>query len=326
MHHLPQNNWLLYNFRMIIYPQDEIENNISNEDEILLQRLGETEVELKCVSSHFNDIAVVDNIIGRFLKFGDAFQAGEIETPQYSGNMPLMNYFFIPFLINKNIQNVLVLGLGSGKLAKDIESYFNVKSIDIVEIDDEVVNCAKEFFDFEETNKTKIHLQDARVYLRNTKKKYDLVILDLFAEDGMPYRFMTKEFLGEISMIMTDSGILGANIFSHSDLNSDKNTIFKSMIKTYNSVFSEPLLFPAHYANNIFYQEVLGFQSKIEGLINVIVFASKQELTLPFVDVQKPIELNNYLNDFHSGAFDTSNAILLIDEYEYDENFDNLFK
>ena len=86
---------------MIIRPEDlaisqpnkkllNIINNKIFDDKVLFKK-----------ESDFHNIKVVENEIGRFLHYKDTYQAGYIRTDCYTGNIPYLNYFLIPYPENK---------------------------------------------------------------------------------------------------------------------------------------------------------------------------------------------------------------------------------
>ena len=126
---------------------------------------------------------------------------------------------FAGLLLNPNPRRVLIAGLGGGSLPSALTTLFPEAQIDVIEIDQAVVNVAKEFFDFEETYQVSVIVNDARVYVKRAAlldKKYDLVILDAFTGDYIPEHLLTLEFLQEVRSIMTPDGVLVANTFSTS--------------------------------------------------------------------------------------------------------------
>ena len=126
---------------------------------------------------------------------------------------------FAGLLLNPNPRRVLISGLGGGSLPSALTTLFPEAQIDVIEIDQAVVNVAKEFFDFEETDQVSVIVNDARVYVKRAallEKKYDLVILDAFTGDYIPEHLLTLEFLQEVRSIMTPDGVLVANTFSTS--------------------------------------------------------------------------------------------------------------
>lgn len=126
---------------------------------------------------------------------------------------------FAGLLLNPNPRRVLIAGLGGGSLPSALTTLFPEAQIDVIEIDQAVVNVAKEYFDFEETDQVSVIVNDARVYVKRAallEKKYDLVILDAFTGDYIPEHLLTLEFLQEVRSIMTPDGVLVANTFSTS--------------------------------------------------------------------------------------------------------------
>lgn len=142
---------------------------------------------------------------------------------------------FAGLLLNPNPRRVLIAGLGGGSLPSALTTLFPEAQIDVIEIDQAVVNVAKEFFDFEETDQVSVIVNDARVYVKRAallEKKYDLVILDAFTGDYIPEHLLTLEFLQEVRSIMTPDGVLVANTFSTS-------RFYDHESETYQRVFGE---------------------------------------------------------------------------------------
>ncbi len=184
---------------MIISPETMITKNLHPEDIKILDNLECSEKIIFAQNTMFSgEVKVVENCLGRFLKFEDYYQGGIIDHPQYKGNIPYINYFFLSAAIKRDIKNVLILGMGTGYFINQLKSLLpETECIDVVEINPELVEIAENYFNFKK-NDINIEIQDGRVFVRNCSKKYDLVILDIFSETGMAYRMMTKEFLEEI--------------------------------------------------------------------------------------------------------------------------------
>lgn len=86
---------------------------------------------------------------------------------------------YIPALITNNLDDVLIVGMGSGITAAVIEQ-FPVKTIELVELEKAVFD-ATNFFSERYGNplkdkRLKVVIDDARNYLRVTSKKYDLIL------------------------------------------------------------------------------------------------------------------------------------------------------
>jgi spermidine synthase len=98
-----------------------------------------------------------------------------------------------------------------------------------------VFRVAREYFGFEETDKIKVDVGDARVYIKRAGlrgEKFDLVILDAFNGEYIPEHLMTVEFLEEVKKLLPDDGMVVSNTFSTSRL-------YAAESNTYRAVFGD---------------------------------------------------------------------------------------
>ena len=306
---------------MIIPPNILINKKLHPEDQNNLDDFENSEKLIFEKESIFDRVMVTENRAGRFLKFGDSYQAGILDYSGYKGSFPYINYFFIALLLMPEIKNILILGMGTGEIATRFASNDGVRSVDIVEIDPLIPELDEKYFGFHLNKKINIHIQDARVYVRSCTKKYDLVILDVFSQLGMPYRFMTVEFLEEVKNILIKNGILAVNTFAAEDFESDRNVIFKAQLKSYQKIFSNVLLFPTVYGNYELYRLIFGLKHAIPDLTNVTLFACNSKLALNNPIPRQPDVKKRYLEDLYLGDLTTQNVRELYDKYEHDPDF-----
>ncbi len=90
----------------------------------------------------------------------------------------------IPLLLHRNPKHVLFMGLGTGLTAGGAIPNDEVESIDAVELIPEVVSAVRELSEFNfgvvDHPKTTVFVDDARHFLFANKRKYDVIISDLF--------------------------------------------------------------------------------------------------------------------------------------------------
>lgn len=181
---------------------------------------------------------------------------------------PYVRMTFAGLLLNPSPKNILVIGLGGGSIPTTLSHLYPEATVDAVEIDPAVLRVAEQFFNFKETDKLKVHLVDARVYVKRsllTHGQFDLIILDAFNGDYIPEHLMTTEFLKEVQNLLSDDGVVVANTFSSSRLYDHESV-------TYHEVFGD------------FYN----FRLPVTG--NRIILASKQ--TLPdLLTIKKRVSL-----------------------------------
>tara|TARA_B110000967_G_C18845147_1_gene541544 strand:- start:52 stop:1677 length:1626 start_codon:yes stop_codon:yes gene_type:complete len=126
--------------------------------------------------------------------------------------------------------DTLILGFGGGIVPKELSKRnFN---IDVVEINPATLNIAERFFKYKKNN-TNFFFEDARIFVKKCKKKYDLIIVDLFFEDGSPEHLTTVEFYKDLKNCLKDEGILISNSIADFSDNLTLNTI----LSTFNAVF-----------------------------------------------------------------------------------------
>ena len=142
---------------------------------------------------------------------------------------------FAGLLLTPQPKKILIAGLGGGTLPLAFNDLFPDAQIDVVEVDQAVVNVAKEFFFFEENANMSVAVNDARVFVKRAGilgEKYDYIILDAFGGDYIPEHLLTQEFLEEVKQIMTKDAVLVANTFSTSRFYDHESV-------TYQRVFGE---------------------------------------------------------------------------------------
>ncbi|MDS4022137.1 MAG: fused MFS/spermidine synthase [Candidatus Competibacter sp.] len=134
--------------------------------------------------------------------------------------------------LNPNPRKILIVGLGGGVLPTALAGMFPDAAIDIVEIDPAVVRVARQFFDFNPSQRVRVFEEDGRVFVKRAGKsgqRYDLVMLDAFDHEYIPEHLLTREFLLEVKTLLTADGVLVANTFSSSRLYPHESTTYESV-------------------------------------------------------------------------------------------------
>ena len=143
-------------------------------------------------------------------------------------------------------RTVLMAGLGGGTLPTALAELLPEATIDVVEIDAAVVEAAREFFGFAASDRLRVHVSDARVYVKRAllrEQRYDLVLLDAYGGDYIPEHLTTREFLAEARALLAADGVLAANTFSASRLYDHES-------ETYRAVFGMFFNFKTSASNN----------------------------------------------------------------------------
>lgn len=198
--------------------------------------------------SQFNDIIVTQDGQGMrtlYFEFGGARQSVvKVGDPTHL-ELAYARAAMSSLALCPQPERILVVGLGGGTIPMFLRRYFPQTYIDAVEIDPEVINVAKRFFGFREDERMKAHAADGRRFIEQTKQRYDLVFLDAFGTDNVPYDLATVEFLRAVRNILTPRGLAVANIWSR-----ESNPQYDAMVRTYQEVFGSLYIVRAPYTAN----------------------------------------------------------------------------
>ena len=253
---------------------------------------------LETFESDFHSISVVESKIGRFLKYDDTYQAGYINTAFYKGNLPYINYFLIPLLMNKKIKDVLFVGLGSGIIVNQYEEFLNLKTVDIVDIEENIFYIAQKYFNFKKSQKQNFILQDALIYLKTIRKKYDLIIVDVAGNEGIDERFCNSEYLSLIQKRLNKEGIFVSNMPSSRDIFNPKNKFALELIQMYKKHFKFVDIYNGEQSNKIFYKTFFDIDEIVFDVTNLILISSNKNYSIEKYDLlEKKFEISKYLND-----------------------------
>ena len=266
---------------MTIIPEDLSINKPDNE---LLDKINSIDIVEKVLfekQSDFHSISVVENEIGKFLKYKDTYQAGYINSKFYKGNLPYINYFLIPCLMNKNIKDILLIGFGSGIIINQYEKIFlKLKRIDIVDIEENIFPIAEKYFDFKISDKMNFYLQDALIYLKTTKRKYDLIVVDVASDEGIDERFCGVEYLELIKKSLKKNGIFVSNMPSSRDIFNKKNKFVLNLLEKYKQKFDYLKLFSGKTSNKIYYKTFFDIDNEVYDVTNLIIISSDKDYSI----------------------------------------------
>jgi spermidine synthase len=197
-------------------------------------------------TSPFNRIAVTEDDEGlRVLSFEGVRQsAAKVGDPDHI-EFPYLRAMPAGLAFVGEPRRVLIVGLGGGTLPTFLHKHYPRTTIDAVDIDPDVVEVAKRFFGFREDSTLRAHVQDGRRFIEQCRNPYDVIFLDAFNSDNIPYDLATREFLQAVRRALSPKGVVVANIWS-----SESNPLYDSMVRTYQDVFDDLYNFDVKGAGN----------------------------------------------------------------------------
>src|SRR6266480_2560522 len=186
--------------------------------------------------------------------------------------------------VGRAVTVLSIIGSGGGSIPKKLQKEFPSLEIDVVEIDLEVIQIAKNHFNVRESNRLHLHAQDGRLFLTRTANQYDIILLDAYYADAMPFHLATREFFELAQRKLTPNGIVVANLISA--VTGPSGKIARAFVKTERRVFPQTYVFAARRAENV----------STDTIQNIIVVATKDKQRLEIKEiVKRSIALNKGL-------------------------------
>ncbi|HXH13947.1 MAG TPA: fused MFS/spermidine synthase [Alphaproteobacteria bacterium] len=200
-------------------------------------------------ASEHHHIVVTDDGQVRHLKFGDSLQSGMYVDDPAKSDFRYTEYFHLAWVFKRDIRTVLFLGLGGGSTPKKFHVDYPSIEMDIVEIDPAVVEVAERYFHFRSGPRLNVIIDDARTYLANSTKRYDLIVHDAYFSEAVPYHLITREFFHLAVKRLTPAGVFAFNLIS--DVVGPDNTLFRAVYKCWKELFSAIYVFPVEGKRNV---------------------------------------------------------------------------
>jgi len=150
------------------------------------------------------------------------------------------------FALHPAPKDALLVGLGGASLPKFIQKQFPDVRLDIVEIDPDVVKVCQDYFEFKGTPNTRVIVMDGRMYFKRSAKPYDIILLDAYAADRIPFHMTTLEFIQLAKSRLKPGGLVATNLWEHA-----VNRFYFAELKTYQATFPLTYLFKSGDSGNV---------------------------------------------------------------------------
>jgi predicted membrane-bound spermidine synthase len=118
----------------------------------------------------------------------------------------------VPPLVSHPARRVLILGNAGGSTARALTALYPHLAVDGVEIDPAVTAAARRYLGLARIPRLHVITADARAYLRSTKKRYDVIAIDVYRQPYIPFQVTTREFFSEVRSHLTPGGCVALNV------------------------------------------------------------------------------------------------------------------
>lgn len=209
-------------------------------------------------------------------------QDGLLQNQTYSVGMSTSMYTYALELFARSyrpgLRTALVLGLGAGVVP--IRLAQQGVAVDVVDINPASLEIAQRFFGFE-PKRVKVHVADARTFLRRCNVTYDVIVVDLFQGDGIPEYIVTQEFFRDLRSCLAGKGVAVFNTLA--DL--EHPLAYAHFLATLRTELPSAMIYRV--------------DDKTKIVVNSFVVASPRQLADPVVvNIENtPVEIANHLAD-----------------------------
>lgn len=225
-------------------------------------------------------------------------------TPSYYIRMMLFNrviqaiynkedsahtYFpYVTLMVNESLfqqkkGNALLLGLGGGCVANELIK--NNFEVDAVELDERVGQAAESFFDL--SPRTEVYIDDARRFINNNTKKYNLIIFDVFKGEENPAHIITSESLTQLKKGLSPNGMLVINGYGFRTGTKSKG--LKAIINTIQHAGFFTNVVPSTIKEDEGNLLVFAKQNKFSTVKKALVFSPQEIQNSPVLCDDKPL-------------------------------------
>ena len=274
--------------------------------------------------SVYHHIVVAEDDEARYLRFDRAFQSGMLLRSTYESPFLYPAYAHLALIFRPqanpstrsarsgSTERVLVVGLGGGSIPKRFWRDYPDMAIEVAELDPMVVEVAKRFFEVREDPRLRIVVQDGRQFLLRSARKYDIIILDAYFAESIPFPLTTVEFYRLVKSRLEPGGVVISNVIGA--LEGPRSQLFRAMYKTHGQVF--PGLYPfavayRPYLDTDGIRNIMLVATDERGLSRSQILARARQVA-PRTTFPRFVQ---YAGDYYDGTIATSDVPILTDDY-----------
>ncbi len=261
----------------------------------------------------YHRIRVEQDTEARYLYFDRTLQSAMNLDDPTSLRLLYPRFTSLGLTLAPDPKRVLIIGLGGGSIAKKYSHEFPSMELDVAEIDPEVIQVAKKYFYFQEGKNVRVHAQDGRLFLMRAPQRYDIVLLDAYYADAVPFHLTTREFFQIADSKLTSKGAVVVNMIG--SVTGSRSKMVRSMIKTLKGVFPQLYIFPTLGAD----------EDSLWNSQNIIIVASKDPERVSIQEIVKraeslgrglfPDSLRDITDSYYDGPIPADDVPELTDDY-----------
>ncbi len=208
--------------------------------------------------SQFQKIDVIETThFGRVLLIDDLVMLTERDEFVYHEMIA-----HVPLYVHPEPKSVLIIGGGDGGTVRELLKHPEVEQVDLVDIDRMVSEVSLKYIPSVAgkllSEKVNCQYEDGVAYVKNTDKKYDVIIVDSTDPVSVGEGLFTQEFYQNCYNILKSDGIL----VNQAESPAYESDIVVSIARKLHSIFSQVYFYQAHIPSYPSGHWLFGFASK----------------------------------------------------------------
>jgi spermidine synthase len=150
-------------------------------------------------------------------------------------------HLVLPFTaLKRPPRRVAILGNAAGTTSRAYEEFFPDTVVDGVEIDPELSDIGRDYFDMNNP-RLRLHHEDARPWLRRTDERFDVISVDAYRQPYIPFYLATKEFFELVRDRLSPAGVVIVNAGHPEDQDDLEKVLTATLSEVFPSVLRDPI-------------------------------------------------------------------------------------
>jgi spermidine synthase len=262
--------------------------------------------------TEYHRITVTESGTTRNLRFDASRQSAIDIRDGITSAVRYPDYIQLAMALKPDAAHVLVVGLGGGSITKRFWHDYTTMTVDTVEIDPVVVDVARRYFAFPTDPRLRVFVQDGRRYIQTTKDTYDIIVVDAYYADALPFHLTTQEFFREAKSHMATDGVMAYNVIG--SFTGDDSKLFRSLYRTAGTVWKHLWAFSVQ----------VGQGHTPSAAQNIVVLATDADVTGPQLMARIASSIGGRSQvpglskmgaDLYNGIVEQGDVPLLTDQY-----------
>jgi spermidine synthase len=194
--------------------------------------------------TRYHRLLVTEDGASRYLRFDSSFQSGMWLDDPFRTRFAYTDYLHLGLAYNPAATRVLVIGLGGAAVQKRLWRDFRDLQVTTVELDPDVVAVARRWFALPDDPRVRVEVGDGRRFLESHDDRWDVIMVDAFYADGVPFQLTTLEFVQRLQTRLRPGGVVATNTIG--SISGSSSRLTRALVKTYGAVFPTVKLHPVY--------------------------------------------------------------------------------